>query len=293
MTKPIGIIAGGGRLPVLMAQGVRAAGRPVAGLGMAGQYDEAFPDLCDSFTKVGVLRLGEWSRKLRRAGAEQAVMVGLVDKAKLMYMPWYAKAAVMRPDREVIWLWYRVLRHDRRSQTLLAAVADALQRRRIELIDTTRYIPDHLAEAGVMTQRGLSAAQKADVAFGWPILMQMNDLEIGQSIAVRGRDVVAVEAVEGTDAMIKRSGELARGQGWTLLKGAGATKDLRFDVPTVGIKTIEGLQAAGAVCLAVDAGRVIFVDKPAVLAAADRAGIAVVGVDDAFLAGVASGSGVA
>ncbi len=109
--------------------------------------------------------------------------------------------------------------------------------------------------------------------------MQMNDLEIGQAIAVRERDVVAVEAVEGTDAMIRRAGELSRGGGWCLLKGAGPSKDLRFDVPTIGLQTIEALSAAGAGCLALDAGRVILLDKDALLAAADAAGIAVIGIE--------------
>ncbi|MEO1237941.1 MAG: UDP-2,3-diacylglucosamine diphosphatase LpxI [Planctomycetota bacterium] len=265
-------------MPVLMAQGMRAAGRRVAGVGMAGQYDDDFPSYCDTFERVGVLRIGEWARKLRRRGAAEAVMVGYVEKTRLMYMPAWRKAAVMRPDWRTTWLWVKVLRHDKRSQTMLTAIADQVGRAGVTLIDTTRYIPEHLATAGVMTKTRPTAAQQGDVDFGWPILLRMNDLEIGQAIAVRDRDVLAVEAVEGTDALIERSGRLARGGGWTLLKGAGVEKDLRFDVPTIGTKTIEGLAAAGARCLALDAGRVILVDKPAVLAAADAAGIAVVGV---------------
>ncbi|MEM1109212.1 MAG: UDP-2,3-diacylglucosamine diphosphatase LpxI [Planctomycetota bacterium] len=285
MSEPIGLIAGSGKLPRLTAQGMRAAGHRVIVAGMAGQYEDELPAESDDFVKVGVLRVGEWARKLRRRGVKQAVMVGGVDKAALMYMPFWKRVAVMRPDWVVAKLWYRILRHDKRSQTLLAAVAEELRKAGVELMDSTHYIPEHLADAGVMTTVQPTRTQQEDIAFGWPILMQMNDLEIGQAIAVRGHDVVAVEAIEGTDAMIQRAGELAGHRskkedgGWTLLKGAGPKKDLRFDVPTIGLQTIENLKAAGAGCLAVDAGRVIFIDKDDVLKAADDAGITIVGFD--------------
>ena len=286
MDEPIGIIAGGGALPVATAEGIRAAGRRPVAVGFAGQFDPALPSRCDAFCPVGTLRIGQWARNLRRMGARTAVMVGGVDKSRLMYMPMWRKALVMRPDWRVLWLWYRVLRKDKRSQTMLTAIAEQVRQAGIELIDSTRYIPEHLATAGVMTRRQPTAAQRGDVAMGWPILMQMNHLEIGQAIAVRDRDVVAVEAVEGTDAMIRRAGGLSRGGGWCLLKGAGPSKDLRFDVPTVGPQTIEALAEAGAGCLALDAGRVILLDKPRLLEAADAAGIAVIGVEGGTPSGV-------
>ncbi|MEM9420658.1 MAG: UDP-2,3-diacylglucosamine diphosphatase LpxI [Planctomycetota bacterium] len=285
MAEPLGIIAGNGQLPRLTAQGMQAAGHRVVIAGMAGQYEDALPGVSDDFVKVGVLRVGEWARKLKRMGVSRAVMVGGVDKASLMFMPFWKRVLVMRPDWTVAKLWYRILRHDKRSQTLLTAVAEELRKAGIELMDSTHYIPEHLADAGVMTSHQPTKTQQEDIAFGWPILMNMNDLEIGQAIAVRTHDVVAVEAIEGTDAMIKRAGDLVGSRskkedgGWTLLKGAGPQKDLRFDVPTIGMQTIENLKAAGAGCLAVDAGRVIFVDKEDVLKAADDAGIVIVGVD--------------
>ncbi len=278
MTRTYGIIAGDGELPLLTARGIRAAGHRVVAVGFAGQYDPRLPALCESFDQVGVLRIGEWARKLRHMRAAEAVMVGAVNKSKLMYQNYWRRLLIMRPDWRVARLWYRTLRHDRRSQTLLTAVAAELGRAGVTLIDSTQHIPEHLATAGVMTARQPTDHQRADHTFGWPVLMQMNALEVGQAIAVRERDVIAVEAVEGTDAMIARAGELSRGGGWTLLKGAGDTKDLRFDVPTVGTKTIANLQAAGAGALFLDAGRVILVNKPEVIAAADAAGIALVGV---------------
>ncbi|MFM7810075.1 MAG: UDP-2,3-diacylglucosamine diphosphatase LpxI domain-containing protein, partial [Planctomycetota bacterium] len=117
----------------------------------------------------------------------------------------------------------------------------------------------------------------ADVAFGWPLLRQAVELDIGQAMAVRDRDVVAVESIEGTDAMIDRAGHLCRTRGWTLLKTAKSAHDRRADVPTIGVATVERVAAAGCRCIAVGAGRVILVDRPAVVAAADRLGVAIVG----------------
>ncbi len=275
MTQPIGLIAGEGALPLITAQGIRAAGRRVVCVGLRDQFDAQLPGLCDEFAAAGIIRMGQWLRLLRRWGATEAVMVGRVRKAR-MYEP--LRIVRQMPDWRAARLWYRVLRHDKRNQTLLAAVADELQRGGVTLIDTTRYIPDHLASPGILTRRQPTAAHQADIDFALPILRGVIGLDVGQAIAVKDRDVIAVEAIEGTDAMIARAGALCRHGGWTLVKAAGPQKDRRFDVPTIGIGTIAALKAAGAACLAVEAGAVILIDKPAVLDAADRSGIAVVGV---------------
>jgi len=276
MSKPtMGLIAGGGRLPMLQAEGMRAAGHRIACIGLNGQYDPALRDYCDTFVESGVLNLGRWCRQLRKRGATQAVMVGKVEKSQLLYHPknWLKQM----PDWRVAKLYLWDLRHDRRSQAMLAGVARELQKGGLELIDTTRFIPEHMADEGVLTKQQPTGAQQRDIDFAWPILMRMNDLDIGQAVAVKDGDVIAVEAMEGTDAMIQRSGELCRKPGWLMAKGAPAKKDPRFDVPTIGVKTIENLANSGAGCLLVTAGRVILLDKPDVLAAADRLGIAIVG----------------
>ena len=275
MAEPIGLIAGGGALPRLEAEGMRAAGHAVIGVGLAGNYGDEVPGLCERFGAASMLRPRRWARLIRRGGARQAVMVGTVSKTKLLYDPMRWIWGV--PDRTAIGIYLRQRRRDQRSQTMLGVLADELGKLGVELIDTTRYIPDHLATAGVMTRRGPTGDQQADVDFGWSILMRLNELDIGQALVVRARDVIAVEAIEGTDRMIERAGGLA-GKGWTLIKGAPEDKDRRFDVPTVGVQTIANLKAAGAGCLAVAAGRTILVDKPEVLRAADEAGIALVGV---------------
>jgi UDP-2,3-diacylglucosamine hydrolase len=276
--RPIGLIAGQGALPVIVAQGMRAAGRRVSCIGLADQYVPELPALCDDFAEAGVVQLGKWLRLARKFGVREAVMVGRVSKAR-MHDP--LRLFRQLPDWRAFNLWYRKLRHDRRSATLLTVLAEDLAKEGLVLIDSTTFIPDHMASEGVMTRRAPTAEQQSDIAFGWTLLKQVGALDIGQSIAVREKDVIAVEAVEGTDRMIERAGELCRKKGWTLLKTARPGHDMRADVPTIGVSTIERMHAAGGGCIAVGVGRVILVDRPAVLAAADRLGIAVVGVRDA------------
>lgn len=271
----MGLIAGGGQLPFIQAQGMRAAGHRVACVGLRGQYDEGLRELCDDFVEAGVLSLGRWCKQLRKRGATQAVMVGLVEKSKLLYDP--LRSYRHMPDWRAAKLYLWDLRHDRRSQAMLAGVADMLKKGGLELIDTTTFIPEHMAGEGVLTKQRPTSAQQRDIEIAWPILMRMNDLDIGQAVAIKSTDVIAVEAMEGTDAMIKRAGELSRKPGWLLAKGAPAKKDPRFDVPTVGIRTIENLAAAGGTGLLVAAGRVILLDKPKLLETADRLGITIIG----------------
>jgi DUF1009 family protein len=273
--KPIGLIAGQGRLPLLVARGMNDAGARVCCIGLRDQFDLQLPSMCHEFSAVGLVRIGQWIKCLRRWDVHEAVMVGGVSK-KRMHDRWRLFRQI--PDWRAARLWYRHLRHDRRNARVLAALAEELSRNGITLIDSTTYISDQLAVQGVMTRTQPAAAVKADIDFGWPLLAQTVELDIGQSIAVRDRDVIAVEAVEGTDAMIERAGELCRSKGWVLLKTAKRDHDMRADVPTIGLGTIERAARAGCGCIAVGAGRVILVDKPAVLNAADEKRIPIVGV---------------
>ncbi|MCA9290538.1 MAG: UDP-2,3-diacylglucosamine diphosphatase LpxI [Phycisphaerales bacterium] len=273
--SPVGLIAGAGRLPVLVARGMRDAGLDVCCVGLGQAWDDELPALCTHFRAAGVFRIGRWIRLLRAWRVDRAVMVGRVEKAR-MHDPFRLFRQI--PDWRAVQLWYRRLRHDRRNAALLAAVADELERSGVRLVDSTMYIPDHLATEGVLTTVAPGAMQRADIAFGWPLLRQIVELDVGQSIAVRERDTIAVEAVEGTDRMIERAGTLCRAKGWTLLKTAKADHDMRADVPTVGVQTIERLHATGASALALGVGRVIMLDRPDVIATANRLGIAIVGV---------------
>ena len=275
-TRRIGLIAGAGALPLIVARGARDAGAEVHAVGLRDQFDAALPELCTRFDTAGIVQIGRWIRLLRRANVGEAIMVGGVAKVR-MHDP--LRLVRQLPDWRAAVIWYRRLRHDRRNAALLAAVADELARSGITLIDSTTYLRDHMAAPGAMGNVQPTAQQEADIAFGWPLLVQTTDLDIGQSMVVRDRDVIAVEAIEGTDAMIDRAGTLCRSRGWTLMKTAKAGHDMRADVPTIGVSTIERVAAAGGGCIALGAGRVILIDRPEVIAAADRAGIAIVGVE--------------
>ncbi|MDX2116066.1 MAG: UDP-2,3-diacylglucosamine diphosphatase LpxI [Planctomycetota bacterium] len=273
--EPLGLVAGGGQLPVLVARGMRERGHPVRVLGLTGQYDPALRHLADRLTEAGILRLGSWGRLLRRMDVRYAVMVGSVDKARLLHS-W---GTIIRnvPDLRVLRLFIK-LRSDRRSHVILDHIARELEHDGVQLIDSTAHITEHLAHAGVMTDRRPGSASRADIDFGWPILREMLRLDIGQSIAVRERDVIAVEAVEGTDRMIARAGELCRSGGWTLIKAARAGHDRRSDVPTVGAETVRRVHAAGGRCIALAAGDVIMLDKAEMIRLADSLGVAIVGI---------------
>jgi len=272
----IGLIAGGGRLPIIVAEGLRQKGHPVHGLGLSHQYEPELPSRCTTFREVGLLRIGSWARALSRLGVRHAIMVGNVDKARLMHDPLRAFRHV--PDLAAARAWFRRLRHDRRSHAVLAAIAEELDRAGVQLLDSTSPIPDDLASAGVMTTGTPSQQQHADIQFVWPLLTELLRLDVGQAVSVRDLDVIAVEAAEGTDRMIQRTGELCRAKGWTLCKGARAGHDRRSDVPTIGLKTIQNLHASGGRCLALAAGDVIMIDKQEVLDLADRLGVVVIGV---------------
>ncbi|MCZ6835656.1 MAG: UDP-2,3-diacylglucosamine diphosphatase LpxI [Planctomycetota bacterium] len=271
----LGLIAGQGRLPLLVAQGMKASGAKVACVGLRDQFDPELPGLCDDFSVAGLARPGKWIRVLKKAGATQAIMVGGVKKAH-MHDP--LRILKLLPDWRAVILWYKHLRHDRRNAAVLGAIAQELSRNGITLIDSTTYIPDHLASEGVMTSTKPLPKQLADIEFAWPLLKQAVELEIGQSMAVRERDVIAVEAVEGTGAMIKRAGELCKAKDWVLLKTASGDHDMRSDVPSIGVETIEQIAQAHGTCIALGTGRVILIDKPKVIEAADKAGIAIVGL---------------
>lgn len=276
MSAPLGLIAGEGVFPLLVARGAKSAGRQIV---CAALGDIASPDLaplCDTFARVGVARLSQWIRLFRAHGCREAIMVGRVNKSKL-YSRWRYLQNV--PDVRTIYIWLTRLRHDKRPAAVLYAIADELAREGITLIDSTRYCSDQLATAGVMTHRQPSEKQWLDIRHGWEICRQISRLDIGQSIALLDKDVLAVEAVEGTNAMIDRAGQLCKTGGWTLIKVANTREDMRMDVPTIGVTTIEKLAAARAACVVLEVGKTVLLEKEKVISAADKHRIAIVGFE--------------
>ena len=272
----LGLIAGQGRLPFMVAQGAKRAGIKVACVGFRDQADPLLADEVDSFKWVSVARPGSWIKELKKRGADDTIMVGRVAKTNI-YTPF--RIIQYMPDWRAFRVWYgRLGKKDKRNDTLLCALADELAGGGVTLVDSTKYIPENMAKVGVLTKCKPSDTIDGDVKFGWKIVKLMGDLDIGQAIAVKEQEVIAVEAIEGTNKMIKRAGELCRAGGWTLIKTGKPNQDMRFDVPTVGPDTIEKLRDNGAKCLAIEAGKTIIVDLEQTIALADKNKICIVGV---------------
>lgn len=272
----VGLIAGGGRLPFMVAAGARSRGLRVVCVGLAGYVDEPLADEVDTFYPVAVARPGSWIRKLRKHNVTKTVMVGQVTKSHL-FTPW----RILRylPDWRAFRIFYWRLRGKSiQTDTLLSALADELASGGILLENTTMYCEQYLADAGVMTRHKPGPQIEQDIEFGWPLAKKLGELDIGQAIAVKEREVIAVEAIEGTAEMIKRAGQFCKAGGWTLVKTAKPAQDMRFDVPCVGPETIRDLAAGGAKCLVVEAGKTLIIDKPQTLDLANQLGITVVGV---------------
>lgn len=274
-SNAVGLIAGSGRLPSLVAAGARKAGCRVICVGLAGYVEPALADEVDVFYEAGVARPGSWIRKLRRHGVTRAILVGRVTKSHL-FTPW----RILRylPDWRAFRVYYWRLRgRSKQTDTLLSALADELASGDITLENSVMYCQEHLADAGVMTQRKLTPRVEEDAAFGWPLAKKLGELDIGQAIAVREREVIAVEAIEGTAEMIQRAGRHCKAGGWTLIKTSKPQQDLRFDVPCVGPETVRDLAENGGTCLVVEAGKTIIIDKPKTLELADELRICVFG----------------
>ncbi len=275
-TTPLGLIAGEGELPKLVARGARAAGRPVAVVALRGCADPGLRELADQFCWRGIVQLGRWIRVFRRAGCREVIMAGRVRKSRMFAGPRWLQYLQYLPDLTSIRVWYHHAR-DKRNDTLLGAVADELARRGLVLVDSTRYIPEALAPAGPLTSGAPARGVLADADFGWALAKEVARLDIGQALAVKEREVIAVEAIEGTDALIARTGQLCPQGGWTLIKVAKPNQDMRFDVPTIGPQTITNLHAAGAAGLVIEAGKTIVLERERLLELAERYRISVLG----------------
>ena len=266
----IGLIAGNGRFPFLVLDAARRMGHDVT---IVAIKEEAGADLEAAASTqaarlhwVSLGQLGKCIAVLREAGISQAVMAGQVKHVKIF-------SGIM-PDMTLLSVLMRL--KAKNTDALIAAVADVMKDKGIELLDSTAFLGPLLARAGAMTARKPTEAEEADFQFGYGIADTIAGLDIGQTIVVKDRAVVAVEAMEGTDDVIARAGRLA-GAGTVVVKVAKPNQDMRFDVPVVGTPTIEAMRAAGAAALSLDAGKTLMLDGDAFLRAADAAGIAIVG----------------
>jgi DUF1009 family protein len=266
----LGLIAGNGRFPFLVLDAARGAGHDVT---IVALKEETFPELAAAAARqpaaalhwISLGQLGSCIDVLKSAGVTQAVMAGQVKHTKLFDI---------RPD----WTLGRVLMRlaTKNTDSIISGVADVLRDHGIELLHSTAFLEPLMARDGVLTSRAPTDTERADLELGYRVADTIAGLDIGQTIAVKSAAVVAVEAMEGTDAVIARAGHLAGG-GVCIVKVAKPNQDMRFDVPVVGVSTITAMQAAGATVLSVDAGKTLMIDGDAIVRAADEAGISIVG----------------
>jgi DUF1009 family protein len=271
--EPIGLLAGWGRFPIVFAEKLRALGRRVVCAGVKHEASVELQGLVDRFQWIGVGKLGGMIRCFKRAGVRHVVMAGKVHKANYLYRPW--RLFSLLPDWRFICYWFR-RPSDNRDDSLLMALVNEFARDGLQFESALDLCPELLVPTGVLTKRKPTAVEEADIALGWAAAKKMGELDIGQSVMVKDGAVVAVEAIEGTDRAIARAGELCRKGGFVVVKVAKPHQDMRFDVPTVGMLTLEGMFRAGGRVLAVEADKTIFLDREKTLEFADRHGMVIV-----------------
>ncbi|MCH2178095.1 MAG: UDP-2,3-diacylglucosamine diphosphatase LpxI [Mariniblastus sp.] len=277
--KRIGLVAGWGRFPIQVAIALKTAGYQVYCCGIYGHADPELENICDEFEWFGMARMGSQVRFLKRCGVHSATMAGKIFKTLL-----FQKFHLIKhlPDWECMKYFYPVYftkKKDRRDDTLLTIVTELYASNGIQFSPATDFAPELLVKRGTLTRKSPSQAQLLDIKFAWEMAKEMGRLDIGQSIAVKGRAVLAVEAVEGTDECIRRAGQLCSAGGFTVVKVAKPQQDMRFDVPTVGVGTIQTMKDAGASVLAVEASKTIVLDQSELVAYANQVGISVVALE--------------
>jgi UDP-2,3-diacylglucosamine hydrolase len=267
--SPLGLIAGNGRFPFLVADAARRQGRRVVAIGIR---EETFPDLAgrvDALHWVSLGQLGRCIEALRSEGVTEAVMAGQVKHKQIF--------SGIVPDLKMMSLLARLA--VKNTDSLIGAVADFLAREGIRLLPSTALLEDQMAGPGAMTRGRPSKDELQDVAYGRQVARTLAGMDLGQTVVVKDRAAIALEAMEGTDEVIRRAGKLA-GPGTTVVKVAKPRQDMRFDVPVVGAGTLDVMHEAGARVLALEAGRTLLLDKDQLLVQAEGAGIAVWGMEE-------------
>ncbi|MCB2181868.1 MAG: UDP-2,3-diacylglucosamine diphosphatase LpxI [Desulfobulbaceae bacterium] len=265
----IGIIAGGGQFPYLFAEAARKAGRQVVIVAHKGESHPDLESVADSFSWVKLGQLGKIIKFFHREKVRETVFLGTITKTRIF--------KDVLPDLKGLSLWNKI--NIRQDDSILRAFADELEKEGIAVLDSTLYLGDLLFPAGVLSRKKPDAGQRKDIEFGFQMARAVGKLDIGQCVVVREMSVVAVEAIEGTDATIKRGGVLAR-ENAVVVKVKKPGQDFRFDLPATGLTTIESMKEVKAKVLAVEAGQSLLFDREIMIRQADEAGIVVVGVTE-------------
>ena len=263
----LGLIAGNGKFPFLVIEGAHKAGASVAVAAIREETDPEIEKFADNVTWVGLGQLGKMLRFFKTEGVDKAIMAGQVKHVQI-----FSRAI---PDVRMLKMLLRLPR--RNTDALISAVADELASEGIELIDSTYFLQDQLPQRGALTRRAPDERESRDIEYGLEVAREIGRLDLGQTIVIRDRACVAIEAMEGTDAVIRRAGELVRGK-LTVVKIAKPDQDMRFDVPVVGVPTLESMIAAGATCLCLTAGKTLMFDREETVKIANKNKIAIVAV---------------
>lgn len=261
-----GLIAGNGQFPFLVVDGARKAGASLAVVAIKEETDKRIDDVAESVVWVNIGQLGKMIDFFKKEGVEKAIMAGQVKHVQIF------SGAI--PDMRMLKMLWNLPK--RNTDSLIGGIADEMAKEGMELIDSTFFVRDHLASKGVLTKREPSDIESENIEYGLHIASEIARLDLGQTIVVRAKACVAIEAMEGTDATIKRAGELANGK-LTVVKVAKPDQDMRFDVPVIGIPTVEAMAAAGATCLSITAGKTLIFDREETLKLADSHKICIIG----------------
>jgi DUF1009 family protein len=270
--KPLGLIAGNGRFPFLVAEEARKAGRRVVAVAFKEEADPALEQVVDKIHWLYVGQLNKWIKTFKTEGVEEVVMAGLVRHTNM-----YDDLRRFHPDLRILRIFFKA--KDRKADTLLGALADDLAKDGLRLMPSITHLQHCLAPAGVLTKRKPTAEELADIKFGFQLAKGMAGLDVGQTVCVKKKGVVAVEAMEGTDKCIRRAGDMTRGS-FVVVKVSKPKQDLRFDVPVIGLNTIETINESGGGVLAVEAGKTLILDQEKVVEWANSAKVCIVGVKE-------------
>ena len=278
---PIGLIAGWGGFPLEVAEKLVQSGRRVVCVAITGHASPEIESVCDTVCWLGVGKIGGHLRFFHRMGAKEVTMAGKLFKADILYQG----SVILRhlPDLTCLRTFGPHLfgrQRDARDDSLLLAVVNTYHRAGIKIRSATQLAPDILVEEIQLAGKKMSATLRSDIRAGWKIAKQMGGLDIGQTITIKDGTVLAVEAIEGTDACIERTGQLCRRGGWTLVKVSKPHQDMRFDVPTIGPQTIEKVVAAGGAAIVVEAHKTIIVQREETIAAAKAANMTLIAIQD-------------
>lgn len=265
-TDVLGLIAGNGKFPLVFAQKAKSQNIKVVAAGIRGDTSFFLKFLVD---KMAIFKVGELKSMfayLKDQGVKRVIMAGQVNPNNL-----FEKNVQL--DDEFQKLFDAM--QDRKADTIFTAVADKLKSEGMELIDSTFLLTENLAPKGTLTRRAPTEQELSDIEFGRQIAKEMGGIDVGQTVVVKDKAIVAIEAMEGTDRTIERGGNIAQG-GAVVVKMSKPNQDLRFDIPVIGPRTIQTMKNTNAACLAIEAGKTLIIDREKCIKLADKAGISIV-----------------